>query len=114
MAKNKELNWCFTCEFSTFAQAYTSMTDKKAAAKFMADNDQISHVGEPVVFPTASDLLGIWDKMVEIRPQAIMENNGIMILNLMVTRSTTEAIELECDCVDCQELIKNMADIILE
>lgn len=114
MAKNKELNWCFTCEFSTFAQAYTGMTDKKAAAKFMADNDWISSVGEPVVFLTASDLLEIWDKMVEIRPHTIMENNGIMILNLMVTKSTTEAIELECDCVDAQELIKSIADVIFE
>lgn len=113
MEKEQKLNWCFTCEFSIFAQAYTGLQDSEEIMALIEEQDQIHFVNtqKESEFLTETDLMGIWHDFVEIRPYAIMENNGITILSLAVYHEN-DAIELECDCVEPEELLGEIIKLI--
>ncbi len=103
MEKKQKLDWCFTCKFSEFAQAYIGQQKREDIIDFLVAQDQLSFANSQK-FVNGNDVREFWDKYVEIRPYAIMENNGITILNLTVHGG----VELECDCVDAAELINNI------
>ena len=102
MEKKQNLNWCFICKFSAFAQAYTGLQNDKEIVAFIAENDQIYYVRGPKKdeFLTEKDLCTLWDEYVEIRVNRIMENNGIAVLDLDFCGAS-----MQCDCVNPNELL---------
>lgn len=108
-----EFNWVFTCKFSIFAQKYTGLQDTEELMAFIEEQDQMRFVdnqsnGE---FLTETDLIAIWDSMVELQVQSQMEN-GIYILNLTVFtpdfNNSYNGSVVECDCVNIKELLHNI------
>ena len=102
MEKKQNLDWCFICKFSAFAQAYTGLQNDEEIIAFIAENDQIYYVRGPKngEFLTKKDLHARWNEYVEIRVNCIMENNGIATLNLDFCGAS-----MQCDCVDPNELL---------
>lgn len=113
MERKQNLDWCFTCEFSIFARKYIGLQDTEELMAFIEEQDQMWFVdnqsnGE---FLTETDLIAIWDSMVELRVQSQMEN-GIYILNLAVFtpdfNNSYNGSIVECDCVNIKELLHNI------
>jgi len=111
MEKNQKLNWNFTCEFSIFAQAYTGLQNSKEITAFIEENDQITVVSEPNRFMTEEDIMKVWHENVTFQPNYIMENNGITRLEMYVCTGDT-SFELECDCVEPEELLREIIKLI--
>ena len=80
MGKSQKLNWCFTCKFSVFAQAYTGLKSDKETIKYLAEEEQISYALKPQ-FLTVENLSDYWNKYIEIKPQ-YKQQNGITALRL--------------------------------
>ena len=111
MEMNQKLNWNFTCEFSIFAQAYTGLQDTEEIMACIEENDQIAIVDEPDKFMAKNDMMKVWHENVTFQPNYIMENNGITFLEMYVCTGDT-SFELECDCVEPEEMLKEIIKLI--